>query len=1308
MQFATPGQCAVWYAVGSGAVPSAAYNLVWRLDLEGDLEVERIRQSLAAIVARHEPLRTTFVLEPDGLLQVVSEAGPVALEVVDLASPDARVAGPLDDVIRKIGARRLDPHGGPLTRFTLLRLARHTHVLLVVMHHLVADGVSWSRFAREFATIHDGRTLPPLPASYREFAAWQRSRLDSGEWTSARDESRRRLARSREITKRLGTRMAAANVSNRHEVFRERIPGAIASGVRDAAAACGVTPFRFLLSAFLLCIGRCVGETEVAVRTTVSGRVRPDVEDAIGFFSNAVPVQATLQPDMCARELVRQVHDEVSGAIRRGGISVDAGTKGEDGRFPTCPLGIGFTKLASPLRLSAAGLSITEQRVFLPFSPYALGAYVQDVDGETHVTYVAHDAFADRIAIQGLHDAYVGVLGALAVDPDRSLRQVVDSAGLDVSVVAGPTRDVPSHTTLHGLVEAQAVRDPAHLACVQGAVELTYGELDRAAARIDARLRRAGVRAGDFVGLCADRSPESLAALLGILKAGAAFVVLDPAFPPERRALIAVDAGVKAAIAQASFVDELRATCPVLPLSPASFGDDADANPAHEPVVPTLAYAAYTSGSSGKPKGVLGTHAGAANYLAYVADTYALGPSDVVLQLPAWSFDASIRDLIGPLTTGTVVVLPETHQTGDPEALVRLARERGVTRLLSTVPSVLASLADAGCRAAPLTWMPRTILVSGERVSGALARRVREAFGADVELVNQYGPTEATMTTTYWRVTPHWNHLGSAPAGTPLQNTRVYVLDENGSPVPRGLAGEVYIGGAGISPGYLGRPDLTAERFLPDRFAGRDGARMYRTGDRGRLVDAEGVLEFLGRLDRQVKIRGVRVEPGEVEQALRSMPGIVEAVVTVSARGDENALVAYVVLRPGVEVDMAQLTARLKEQLPGPFIPQWILPLESIPRTRNGKVDHQRLPAAPARVDAGPRGAAQTPAEARVAAIWRELLRLADVPLDASFFDLGGHSLLAATMVARVNQAFGTRLPLAALTEAPNVAALAALASARDADRSWRLLVPLQPGGAKPPIFFVHGINGQIEQFRRLASLLGSERPVYGVIGHNLTGERIPTARMETLASIYVPAIRACWPDGPYHLAGHSFGGLLAFEIARQLRDEGHAVGLVGLIDSKGRGYPAYPSRLARAAATWRGHVRAMGGFTPERAARYVRQRARLTGRRVRQDLWRIAHAGSLKAGVALPPMFDRIPDRPYYPALAAYRPGRYAGARGAVPSGDPADGLRARSVLRVDRLRWRHRRLRRAGRPPHDRDRGPRGQPGASDGACARALRGR
>ncbi len=766
--------------------------------------------------------------------------------------------------------------------------------------------------------------------------------------------------------------------------------------------------------------------------------------------------------------------------------------------------------------------------------------------------------FEPATAVRMLHH-FQQLLASASEDSNRSpaeLTMLSDRELHEYLVERNETaRDFPQRC-LHELVETIAAMSPNGIAVAYGDQQLSYGEFNGRANQMAHYLGKRGVGRNVRVGICLPRSLDFAIALLGVLKAGGTVVPLDPKYPDERLTLMMEDVGAPIVVTERGM---LKAAVPggthALHVSDerAKVAAESRSNPSAGSIPSDIAYIIYTSGSTGKPRGVLLPHAGLANYTIGAAEMFQLGPGDRMLQFCSISFDAAVEEIFSTWAGGaTLVFLMEDVSLEPSELLAWAAKQRITVMDLPTaywhewvyaLPS-LREKVPAGLR---------LVIVGGEKASPAAYATWHELVGNRVRWINTYGPAEASVVATAYE--PKLQAGDAAPSrlpiGRPVANARVYLLDTDLNPVPVGVPGELHIGGVGVAKGYLNLPELTVEKFIPDTFSKDPSARMYKTGDLARYLPS-GDLEFVGRRDNQVKIRGFRVEAGEIEALLTKHPGVNESAVVLreDATGNKR-LVGYVVRSQQGSVSESDLRRHVKKHLPEYMVPSEFVFLESMPLTPNGKVNRRALPVT--KFDETSKGlqtaATNDPLQAQLIQIWEELLGRKPIGLQDNFFELGGHSLLAARLMHRIKQAHGKTLPLAALLQAPTVEQLAAVLQDDFSDH-WSSLVAMQPEGSKPPFFCVHGVGGNVVGFHELARRMQPDYPFYGLQSQGLDGKRPLHTRIEDMAARYLEELRTVQARGPYHLGGFSFGGVVAYEMARQLLAQGEDVGLVVLLDT--------------------------------------------------------------------------------------------------------------------------------------------------------------
>ena len=1013
---------------------NAVYNLPLAFRLIGRLEAPALAAAVSGVVRRHEALRTRFEVVAGEPVQVVDPPAPMAVPVIDLSGIEGREEA--ERLARIDAARPFDLARGPLLRVTLVRLAEEDHLVLATMHHIVSDGWSMGVFIREVAALYvaasDGRPspLPELPVQYSDFALWQRRHL-SGE---ALD---RQLAYWRE---RLAGAPAALELpTDRPRPVVRRQLGAqrpwstsaeLLERLEALARSRGVTLFMVLLAAFQTLLRRLGGQADCLVGSPIANRNRAEIEGLIGFFVNALVLRGDLSGSPTFTELLERTREVALGAYAHQDLPFEKLVEElqPERSLSHTPL---FQVVLGLQNAPVSAMELPDLRLE-PVNPETgtakfdltvlLGAGPNGIAGSFEYDL---DLF-DPATVQAIADRYTVLLEGVAENPDRRLSDLPLLTAAERHQLVIDWNDTatafPGDRTIDTLFEEQVAKTPHSTAVVFRNQSLTYAELNAEADRLARRLRHLGVGPEVPVGLCADRSLGLMVGLLAIIKAGGAFVPLDPAYPSERLGYMLESSGAPLVLAQNGTLSALPETKARVLIIEELRGEESDVRDTSvvRPLPDNLLYIMYTSGSTGRPKGVAITHRSAirlvkeTNYARFDAD-------ETFLQLVPLSFDPSMFEIWGALLYGAKLVLFPAR-VPLPEDLEETIRTQGVTTLWLTT-GLFHQVIDHKVEAlAPL----RQLLAGGEALSLPHVNKVVETF-PEIRLVNGYGPTEVTCFTTCWQAHPLRPDAPCVPIGKPISNTRVLVLDADGQPVPRGVSGELYAGGVAVARCYFGRPDLTAERFVPDPCppAGEEGARLYRTGDRVRFLP-DGTLEFFGRFDNQVKVRGFRIELGEIETALSRHPGVQEATVLVREDSPgHRRIVAYVVAREGAALDMATLKSFAGGALPEYMVPgAWVF-LDSLPLTPNGKVDRRALPA-PGDEAVGATGedyaAPRTPVEEILVGLWTEVLGAERVGVHDDFFERGGHSLLATRLISGVRTALGVDLPMRKLFEAPTVA----------------------------------------------------------------------------------------------------------------------------------------------------------------------------------------------------------------------------------------------------------------------------------------------
>ncbi|HZI16880.1 MAG TPA: amino acid adenylation domain-containing protein [Myxococcus sp.] len=1230
---------------------SAVYNMPSAVRLTGRLDTAALERSLSWLIERHESLRTTFAASQGEPVQVVHPPVDLTVSVVELDSlPTAEREPEVLRLAAEEASRPFDLHRGPLFRVSLLRLGTEDHVLLMTLHHIVSDGWSMGVLVRELAAGYEAFAsgaaprLAPLPVQYADYAVWQRGWLSGDVLGAQLDYWKQRLSGAPQALELPTDRPRPPVQTFAGAVHGFMLPAGLSQQLEALARQHNASLFMVLLAAWHTVLHRFSGQDDIVVGSPIAGRTRAETEGLIGFFVNTLALRARFsEPDTFA-SLLAQVRETTLGAYAHQDVPfeklVEVLQPARDlSRPPLFQVMFALQNLPDT-SFSLPGMQLSGLRapsgvaakfdLALTVTPTPEGL----AGALTYGTRLFDASTAERIT-----DHLRTVLEAAVREPQRRLIELplLSEAGQRQVLVDwnGPSVPLPDGACIQELFEAQARRTPDAEALRFGSQSLSYRALDARANQLAHALRALGVGPDDRVGLGLERSFDLVVAMLAVLKAGGAYVPLDPAYPRERLAFMLQDCGARVLLTHSHLTGLLPSfdgALLALDSEAAALARHPDTAPERTATADHLAYVIYTSGSTGVPKGVMVTHQGVPNLVHAQAAAMGIGPGTRVLQFASPAFDAVVSEVFVTLLSGATLVLATRDALRPGPGLVELLQHQRVN-VVTLPPAALGVLAPEGLE------QLHTLISAGEACPADVVTR----WAPGRRFLNAYGPTEATVCATMAVCAPD---SGTPPIGRPLSNTHVYLLDAHLRPVPVGVPGEVYLGGVGLARGYLGRPELTAERFIPHPFSTTPGARLYRTGDRARWRE-DGQLDYLGRTDFQVKLRGFRIELGEVEAVLAQHPAVKQSLVlTREDRPGDKRLVAYVVGTASEPVNTEALRTALEHWLPAHMVPSAFVPLEALPLTPNGKVDRKALPVPGVSHVTAQRDttAPRDVLEHMLAGLWEELLGLQPVGIRGNFFELGGHSLLAVQLMARIRERTGRSLPLASLFQAPTVEALASLL--RQVPAPFSPLVPIQPGGNQRPLFLVHPVGGNVLSYAELSRRLGPDQPVYGLQSPGLDGQQPPPGTLEEMAALYLEALRTVQPQGPYRLGGWSMGAVVAFELARQLHARGEAVELLALIDPS----PATADRVqvdtedaAQVAALFardQAHLAASGPWMPD--ASVIRQG-------VDAVLQHLLDAG-LQAGLLVPEvglpqlrtLFDVFASNTR--ALKHYVPGSYAG----------------------------------------------------------------
>ncbi|MEV0536298.1 non-ribosomal peptide synthase/polyketide synthase [Kitasatospora sp. NPDC050463] len=1127
--------------------PSATYNMPLALCLTGELDRPALHAALADVVGRHESLRTVF-RETDGVpYQVVLDAAEAhpELPVIELDE------GCLAERLARTARRGFDLAAEPPVRVELYALAPDRHALLVVVHHIAADGWSMGPLSGDLAAAYAARCRgeeppwSPLPVQYADYTRWQRGLL--GDAADQDSLFARQLAYWKDELQGMPEQLQLPADRPRPPVASQlgdrvvvRLDAELHQALRDLATERGASMFMVLQAGLAALLTRLGAGTDIPIGSPIAGRTDQALDELVGFFVNTLVLRTDTGGDPGFAELLGRVRQRALTAYDHQDVPFEylvevVNPARSLARHPlfqvmlalqNAPLGefalpgLETGHLEAPTGTSRVDLTFSLAEQFRPDG---------HPDGLVGAVEYATDLF-DAATVELLFDRWARLLRTAVADPDRPISRIdlMSEAerhrllyGFNDTAAELPRAAVPE------LFARQVRATPDAVAVVAGGTELTYRELDQRSNRLARALLRQGVRPETPVAVLLERSAELITAILAIIKAGGAYVPLDSRFPASRIDLILRESGA-ALVLTREVLDALERAEP----------DPSAIEVRCEPG--QLAYIMYTSGSTGRPKGVAVTHRDVVGH-ALTPEWCGGGHERVLMHSPT-AFDLSTYELWVPLLNGGRIVVAPPEQL-DLDLLQHTISTHGVTGLWLTAglfrlvaeerPGLLAGV--------------REVWTGGDVVSPAAAARVLAACPG-IEVVNGYGPTEATTLATCHPVRTLPEHAASVPIGGPMANMRAYVLDDHLRPLPVGMVGELYLAGVGVARGYHGRPGLTAERFTADPY-GQPGSRMYRTGDLA-WWRPEGTLEFAGRADHQVKLRGLRIEPGEIEAVLAGCPGVAQAaVVAREDRPGDKRLVAYLVPAPEGAPEAVELSGRLRRELPDYMVPAAFVTVDALPLTANGKLDRAALPAPEYGVSDAGRGP-RTPQEQLLCGLFAEVLGREQVCIDDNFFDLGGHSLLAARLASRVRETLGLELGLRMLFEAPTVAGLTERLVMDDPDDALDVVLPLRSTGTATPLFCVHPGGGISWSYSGLLNHVGPQHPVYAIQARGLgRPEPLPTS-YEEMAADYADHIQKIQPEGPYLLLGWSAGGLIAHALACELQSRGERTALLAILDA--------------------------------------------------------------------------------------------------------------------------------------------------------------
>jgi amino acid adenylation domain-containing protein/FkbH-like protein len=1140
------------------------YNVASLARLEGRLNLAALELAFNTIVDRHEALRTRFVCEEGSPRPHLDATRPIELRLLDLSSLDSPLQhATCDREIHEEVNRPFLLHRGPLIRTTLLRLAPERHLLLLVLHHIVADEWSLRVLYQEFTQLYrsyvQGKSaaLPELPIQYSDFAEWQQEWLQGERLDRHLSYWRQQLAGFGSPTA-LPTNQARRNLPSFRGAHEKReLPAGVGQRVAALATAQKATPFMVFLAALKVLLYRYTHQEDLVIACPLAGRNRVETEPLIGFFVNALPFRTRIAGNQRFNEVVARVRETAVGAFAHQDLPFErlvAELQPERSLSHLAFTNVMLVFQGDGLEpISLPGLEVTFLDVAGDTAKFEITVLVKMSSARVSLEVEYNSDLFDRPTAARLLEHLQNLLVAALERPDQRVSELAMLSEPERRQVLRKWNETQTeysrHKSVHQLFEEQVLRQPNSVAAHFSSQTITYAELNRRANQLARYLKRHQVGRDVPVAVCVRPGLELLVAVLGVLKAGGAYVPLDPGYPPDRLAFMVQDTGAPVLLTESGLLSRLRdstATAVCLDTGWAAVTKESCANLNETAEPESLAYVMYTSGSTGRPKGVAVPHR-AINRLVLNTDYIQLDASDRIAQVSNISFDAATFEIWGALLNGATLVGISREVLLSPESFARELKAQEVTAMFLT-----AALFNQMAAEVPNAFESlRTLIVGGEALDPKWVRTVLHAKPPQ-RLLNGYGPTENTTFTCWHHIRDVPEGAAQIPIGRPIANTQVYILDPALNPVPVGVTGELYVAGEGLARGYWNRPELTAERFIRQPVSSEPGCLLYRTGDFARFRPS-GEIEFLGRADNQVKIRGFRIELGEIEAVLGQHTEVQQCVVSVHADAHgEKRLLAHVRLAEGSHAEMNQLRDFVRNLLPDYMVPATFVRVSAFPVTANGKIDRHALPS-PEAAPAQPRSTYVAPRDAvetQLCLIWEQVLEVRPVGIADGFFELGGHSLLAVRLVAAIEKRFDRKLRVATVFQAATIEQQAALLREEVSETgvgTSRSLVGIQTRGTRAPLFLIHGAGGgMFWGYANLARRLGPDQPVYGFKppeGHS------QEESLEDMAAAYLRDVRKVQPRGPYYLGGYCFGGVVAYEMARQLTAQRDQVALLALFN---------------------------------------------------------------------------------------------------------------------------------------------------------------
>ncbi|WP_027255442.1 non-ribosomal peptide synthetase [Planktothrix agardhii] len=1142
----------LWF-LGKMEPSNASYNMSMGLQLEGKLDVNALSESLAYVINRHESLRMYFpTMEGQPQIRIKKIENFNVLSIQDLSNLDQLTQSvTVETLINNNVQEPFNLNTGPLFKAKLLQLKDNQFILLLNMHHISSDGWSMGIFIRElrhaYLAFSQGQkpSLEPLPIQYSDFATWQRNWLQGEVLETQINYWKKQLKDAPQRLELPADHPRPPIQSYRGSHYSQTLTPELTQQLNSLSQQQGVSLYMLLLAVFNLLLSRYSRQNDICIGSPIANRPHRQTEGLIGFFANTLVLRNQIKSEQSFQEFLQQTRQTCLEAYHYQDIPFEFLV---EQLKPVRSLSynpifqVMFTVENNDSEaLNLPGLKIEWLDSSYPFAKFDLSLLALESDGQLNCTWEYATDLFETITIQRMAEHWEVLLQQIVTNPQQKISNLSWLTKADqkqLELWNQTNRNYPQDKTLVDLFEEQVKSYPNNIALVFEEQSLTYQELNQKANQLAHFLHQNyQIKPDTLIGICVERSLDMAIALLGVLKAGAAYVPVDPSYPEERIKYILENSKISLLLTQSFINDKLSGffselSAQLINLDRLNF----ESFPCHNLSLQTkpndLAYVIYTSGSTGKPKGVMVEHKGLYNLALTEIETFGVHPSSRVLQFASFSFDAFIWEVFMAWGGGATLYLGNKDNLMPGLPLVERLRDDAITHI-TLPPSALAVL--------PWENLPslQTIIVAGEACSPELVKK----WSQGRNFFNGYGPTEGSVCATIAKYTSFNEKI---TIGRPIPNVQVYILDPHLQPVPIGVPGELHIGGAGLARGYLDRPDLTAEKFIEVNLLGKT-ERIYKTGDLAKWQN-DGNIEFLGRIDHQIKLRGFRIELGEIEAVLLKHPVVKEVIVNLHKTENNQQLVAYVTGEP-IDDLFQQLKQYLKTHLPDYMIPSQIIRLDEFPLTPNGKIDRQALPH-PNHESQSLYEAPRNNIEQQLIEIWSLIVECEKISIHDNFFDLGGHSILAIKLLNEIQKNFNQELSLTSLFQNPTIAQLAQQLSQFEVQPSISDLLVLQASGQKTPIFCVAGANGHAFYFRDFAMNFADEHPVYGLETPGRDGSHPLPISVEDHASSLIETLQQKQPKGPYILTGYSSGCSVTLEMAFQLEQQGETISLLGIFDA--------------------------------------------------------------------------------------------------------------------------------------------------------------